>query len=285
LAGTKVVNAEETETEQFSTQEMARIERDELQQQLERRTTWQIIRSLPVRVWIVCIINGLLGFGYNGFAEIFPLWAKAAADPQSWGLGMQAFQIGISHAIAGPCGATYQFFFYRRVVQRVGGVVNMMRLKASILVVVIATFPLQHLTVNYGGWFWLFVIVWQAVKSVGFGGCFASMYVLVNETASNVGGSTAGVVNGLGQAFENIGRSISPAAVGGLYYLSNTLPFPWNPFLTFWMLSSVMLSIAVMVGFGRVPAVPVVPKKDHVLSSPLDVREADSADRFRTALD
>jgi len=206
---------------------------------------------------------------------------------------MQAFQIGISHAIAGPCGATYQFFFYRRVVQKIGGVVNMMRLKSSILVVVISTFPLQYLTVGYGAPFWLFVICWQAIKSVGFGGCFASMYVLVNETASNVGGSTAGVVNGLGQAFENIGRSVSPAAVGGLYYLSTGMSFPWNPFLTFWILSAAMLSIAILVGFGRVPVAPAVVQPAHALASPVDTLRDSSGgsmvlrdnEQFKTALD
>lgn len=48
----------------------------------------------------------------------------------------------------------------RSVVAKIGGVVNMMRLKSMILVVVTATFPLQFLARDTGAAFWVFVIVW-----------------------------------------------------------------------------------------------------------------------------
>ena len=84
------------------------------------------------------------------------------------------------------------------------------------------------------------MVVAQAIKALGFAGSFVryvsicywgrgfffrklilgllqSLYVLVNNTATNVGQSNAGVVNGLGQALENVGRLLAPGLMGAFY--------------------------------------------------------------------
>lgn len=54
-----------------------------------------------------------LTFVYQPFFQVFPLWSKASVA--RWGLDFDAFDIGIAHAISGPCGSVYQIFFYRKV--------------------------------------------------------------------------------------------------------------------------------------------------------------------------
>ena len=104
-----------------------------------------MLRELSGRVWLVCALNGLLGFAFNGFAELFPLWAKSDVEGDAWGLGFDALEIGVAHAISGPVAAAYQIFGYRKFVDKVGGVVNALRLKQILLLVLTLLFPLQHL--------------------------------------------------------------------------------------------------------------------------------------------
>ena len=214
-----------------------------------RPSTMRVISQLSGRVWLVCIINGLLGFAYNGFSEIFPLWAKTA--PKRWGLGFQPLRIGVAHAISGPVAAGYQLLLYRRIVAAVGGVGNMLRLTQIVLLLLTLLFPLQNLLVEGNVYlFWFVMVVAQSLKAVGFSGSFTSMYVLVNSTASSIGGSNAGVINGLGQALENVGRLLAPAVMGGIYYWALPEKFPTNPFAPYALLAFVMLLIALLTGFA-----------------------------------
>eukprot|EP00019_Armaparvus_languidus_P011155 CAMPEP_0168588204 /NCGR_PEP_ID=MMETSP0420-20121227/5311_1 /TAXON_ID=498008 /ORGANISM="Pessonella sp." /LENGTH=62 /DNA_ID=CAMNT_0008623583 /DNA_START=226 /DNA_END=411 /DNA_ORIENTATION=+ len=61
----------------------------------------EVIKDLRGDVWRAVIINGLLGLVFSGFSEVFPLWTKST--PKDYGLGFDAFEIGIAHAISGPC--------------------------------------------------------------------------------------------------------------------------------------------------------------------------------------
>jgi pyoverdine/dityrosine biosynthesis protein Dit1/MFS family permease len=213
---------------------------------------WRALRSLGGRVYIVCVINGLLGLTYNGFSELFPLWAKAS--DAHWGLDFKALQIGVAHALTGPCATLYQLFAFRRVVQLLGGVRNMLRANQLLLVVVVGLFPLQHYATSNVYILWPVLIASQAIKAMGFGGSFASLYILVNEASSSAGGQTnAGIVNGLGQALENVGRAVAPIGMGALYAWTVTLPLPTDPFLPFAILSALFLITAGLTQFVRSP--------------------------------
>ena len=78
------------------------------------------------------------------------------------------------------------------------------------------------------------VVVTQALKSVGFAGAFASLYILINQMATTVGQANSGTgivclivfiqklnflflttVNGLGQGLENFGRVFAPLGISG----------------------------------------------------------------------
>jgi pyoverdine/dityrosine biosynthesis protein Dit1/MFS family permease len=218
----------------------------------QNQSIFRALRSLGGRVYIVCVINGLLGLTYNGFSELFPLWAKAT--DAHWGLDFKALQIGVAHALTGPCATLYQLFAFRRVVQLLGGVLNMLRANQFLLIFVVGLFPLQHYAAYNPYILWPVLIATQAIKAMGFGGSFASLYILVNEASSSAGGQTnAGIVNGLGQALENVGRAVAPLAMGALYAWTVTLPLPTNPFLPFGLLSAVFFITALLTYFVRSP--------------------------------
>jgi pyoverdine/dityrosine biosynthesis protein Dit1/MFS family permease len=250
-------------------------------EQAARRSIWRVLRSLDKSVLIVCGVNGLLGLTYNGFSELFPLWTKASAA--DGGLGFHVLQIGIAHALTGPCAMLYQLFAFRRVVQLVGGVRNMLRANQMLLVVVTILFPLLNYISDTPAALWPLMIGLQAVKAIGFGGSFASLYILVNEASSSVGGATnAGVVNTLGQTLENLGRAIAPAAMGGLYFWTAHYGFPTNPFLPFALLSAFFLVTAMLAGFVRAPDASPLAAPEQLgprsVAAPLVVNDAGGSD-------
>lgn len=189
----------------------------------------------------------MVDIGYN---EILPVLTSTSAAYR--GMGFTPSQIGTLLMIAPAIYFVPQFTVIPNLTTRIGAkrtfiVANL------VLVLAYSLLPVASAIRNHTGIYVCLITIIVVVRMSVFGGALSINILVNNSVAPNL----LGTVNGAAMSFAALGRMVAPVVFGGIYSWSlnnivgirensDPLGFPFNQFLTFFVLSLVSLLIALI---------------------------------------
>lgn len=199
----------------------------------------------------VSLLYGTYCIAAIGVEELFPLFAATSIEYN--GMNFSTSQIGLTLLMVSAFFLPAQVLVIPRITQRLGSK------KTFILTNFLAAFSLPWIPifvafVSNSGVLWAAVVFILFLQRFCYGAGSVTVNILLNNSVTP---DLLGSANGFGMAVSSIGRSIGPAALGGIYawslsnikYVStNTDPigFPFNQHFAFYIVSLVFILSSIM---------------------------------------
>lgn len=171
-------------------------------------------------------LYGLIALAQIIYDEVLPIFCRASIKDN--GLGFTATKIGILLAIQGAMISFYQLVLFKMVVDRFG-LLRSFRWSIVLLLPTYAAFPyIAYAFHDQPVFLWTALSILMTMRAFLACNTFTCIFILISNSTT---GSNLGAVNGLGQSFASLSRSLGPLLGGSLWSYGHTIGLPYASYI------------------------------------------------------